>query len=417
MGTDASEFRDRAILSTTNSTIDHINDTIRDRLPDNVEDRLSADSLISDEIDPDHEAFVSIDQLNTYHCTGCPPHKLSLKNNMLVMITRNVNFSDGLVNGQKAVVRGLTSRTRVVTLQLLNDSNDLVLVPRINFTPKVGRNGIEFRRLQFPIRPAYAQTIHKAQSQTLSRVGLDLRSDVFSHGQLYVALSRAQSKNSLMALIAPNRRHHDRAYTSNVISPEFIVAATGSPPPTCVPKALPGVSFASPPTRTHTMPPLFRNPSPTQSPPLSPPHSPIQPNWTIQPEIGDGACFLRTVARKIYNNPNLHSVVRQLIIAHFVQDPALYSDYLQPNGELLRTAGQLDRTYSSFDEYVAIMSHPYTYTTEKEIAAARRVFGLTINITVRVNHHDPLPPPGLDPAHLHILYYPTGEHFATLLPI
>jgi ATP-dependent exoDNAse (exonuclease V) alpha subunit len=35
-------------------------------------------------------------------------------------------------------------------------------------------------------------TINKAQGQTLHTVGVDLRSPVFSHGQLYVALSRPQ---------------------------------------------------------------------------------------------------------------------------------------------------------------------------------------------------------------------------------
>lgn len=50
---------------------------------------------------------------------------------------------------------------------------------------------------QFPVKLAYAFTIHKAQGQTYNSVILDLNSHIFAPGQLYVALSRAKSLNSL----------------------------------------------------------------------------------------------------------------------------------------------------------------------------------------------------------------------------
>lgn len=37
---------------------------------------------------------------------------------------------------------------------------------------------------------AYAKTFNKCQGQTLTFTGIDLTENVFSHGQLYVALSR-----------------------------------------------------------------------------------------------------------------------------------------------------------------------------------------------------------------------------------
>ncbi|EFX67519.1 hypothetical protein DAPPUDRAFT_63871, partial [Daphnia pulex] len=49
-------------------------------------------------------------------------------------------------------------------------------------------------RLQFPVLLAFAITITKSQGQTFDRVGIFLPEPVFSHGQLYVAFSRATSK-------------------------------------------------------------------------------------------------------------------------------------------------------------------------------------------------------------------------------
>jgi ATP-dependent exoDNAse (exonuclease V) alpha subunit len=50
---------------------------------------------------------------------------------------------------------------------------------------------------QFPLMPAWAVTIHKAQGLTLSRVLVDLDRGAFAEGQVYVALSRCQTLDGL----------------------------------------------------------------------------------------------------------------------------------------------------------------------------------------------------------------------------
>ena len=56
------------------------------------------------------------------------------------------------------------------------------------------------KKKQFPARLCFAMTINKAQGQTLSYVDIYLREPVFSHGQLYVALSRAKTGDSVRYL-------------------------------------------------------------------------------------------------------------------------------------------------------------------------------------------------------------------------
>ncbi|GFV74425.1 ATP-dependent DNA helicase [Trichonephila clavipes] len=65
---------------------------------------------------------------------------------------------------------------------------EVVLLPRIPMIPL--DSPIPFKRLQFPIRLAFAMTIDKSQGQTMKICGLNLENPCFSHGQLYVACSR-----------------------------------------------------------------------------------------------------------------------------------------------------------------------------------------------------------------------------------
>ena len=68
---------------------------------------------------------------------------------------------------------------------------------------------------QYPIRLAWAATIHKCQGQTFDKAIIDFDSGSFAHGMTYVALSRVKSIDGLY-LVRPIRfsdiRFDERIY-------------------------------------------------------------------------------------------------------------------------------------------------------------------------------------------------------------
>lgn len=74
-------------------------------------------------------------------------------------------------------------------------------IPRLSLEPSDTRIPFKFQRIQFPIFVCFAMTINKSQEQSLKQVGIYLPQSVFSHGQLYVALSRVTSRDDLKILL------------------------------------------------------------------------------------------------------------------------------------------------------------------------------------------------------------------------
>ena len=62
-------------------------------------------------------------------------------------------------------------------------------------------------------------TINKSQGQSVSQVGLYLQMPVFTHGQLYVALSRCTSGSRIKVLL---NEHNEDGRTANVVYKEVL---------------------------------------------------------------------------------------------------------------------------------------------------------------------------------------------------
>ncbi|KAK1880571.1 ATP-dependent DNA helicase PIF1 [Dissostichus eleginoides] len=132
-----------------------------------------------------------------------------------VMLTRNIDVSQGLVNGSFATLaRVLTSEERgsahVTMLGLKMDDetggrnyrnrapgepDDLVYIERAE--ESLQQRGVV--RRQFPLKLAYACTIHKVQGMTRTSAVVSLK-NIFEPGMAYVALSRVTSLSGLHLL-------------------------------------------------------------------------------------------------------------------------------------------------------------------------------------------------------------------------
>ncbi len=60
---------------------------------------------------------------------------------------------------------------------------------------------------QFPVRLAWAVTIHKSQGKTFDKVIIDIGNGAFAHGQVYVALSRCRSLEGITLKKHIQKRH------------------------------------------------------------------------------------------------------------------------------------------------------------------------------------------------------------------
>lgn len=193
---DKSDFPNIIYLTTTNQLVDRINEQKLKELDANP---YVYDAKLSGNFD------------RRYYPVS---DKMELKLGAQVMILHNDVFKR-YVNGTLGIIEKIDEdREMGDTLHIRTEGGEIVDVEPYKWKLSQYRYDAVNQKIvseeigsftQYPVKIAWAITIHKSQGKSFDNLYIDLGSGSFAHGQTYVALSRCRSLNGLV-LKRPIRR-------------------------------------------------------------------------------------------------------------------------------------------------------------------------------------------------------------------
>ena len=211
------------MLTPKNEAADTINAVILESLPGDLHVYESTDYF-----GEDSEAQSNIypnEFLTRLRPLGMPQHRLNLKVRAPIILIRNFNRAARLMNGTRLGVTSCLRYTIQARGLTVTHKGNSVCISRIN--PTVSNDDdlpIKFIRRQFPVKLAFCMIINKSQGQTFSKVGLLLATRPFSHGQVYVALSRCGNPSAIKVWTTADLQvdANNSGVIENIVWPEML---------------------------------------------------------------------------------------------------------------------------------------------------------------------------------------------------
>lgn len=211
-------------ITVTNEQVEEWNRMIQDSMNTNdIRTYLSRDSY--DSVDDPHgyleQTLRNPEILNSLDWNDIPKHQLHLKDGDICLLMRNIAHDEGLTRNSRVRIIGLYDNT--VRVKKLSTGKEYT-IHRITFKHKLpfGRS-FSMLRNQLPLTLAYAMTINKSQGQEFQKVLCDLRRPCFTHGHLYVALSRIRRPQDILVFAERDQiEENSIRETKNVVYKELI---------------------------------------------------------------------------------------------------------------------------------------------------------------------------------------------------
>ena len=207
---------ERCILSPRNKDVRSINEAILASFRGPVCKLWSVDKALDLEDHSHVDILQTPENLHAMTPSDYPLAHLKLKIGCPVIVLWNLQPKQGIVNGMCGIVTRISRWVLELHLQL----GSHVLIPHVKLISIDEHIPFHLQHLQFPVAVTFTMTINKAQGQSFDTVGIDLRNAAFTHGQLYVTLSRARSSHGIKCLIDSCNNDH---CTPNIVFKEVIV--------------------------------------------------------------------------------------------------------------------------------------------------------------------------------------------------
>ena len=222
-GFNTPNLHQRAVLCATNEDVDEWNSIVQNINPTTSHTFLSRNEF-SNVDDPKGilQSLFTEDACAFYRQNGVPEHRTVFKKGDLCFIMRTLNRREKLANNTRVVIKEIYRYS--ILVETLSEFPKQHLIPRIKFQVKLRFGGFVMTRTQFPLRLSYAMTKNKSQGQSIPYSLNDIRHPPFSHGHLYVSMSRATDADQVRFFCNRDQVEDEGVIVDNVVYEEMLLS-------------------------------------------------------------------------------------------------------------------------------------------------------------------------------------------------